>query len=88
LLKTLEQLATAFGGDRQAAVARELTKLHEEIVRGTLIELMDYYQVNPLKGEVVLVVAGCTEQRESRTERQEKKQSEWKKENKSRKKLE
>ena len=85
LLKTLEQLAEAFGADRQAAVARELSKLHEEIARGTLVELIEYYQVNPLKGEIVLVVAGCAEQRETRAEKQEKKQAEWKKEKKSRK---
>lgn len=87
LLKTLEQLAEAFGVDRQAAVARELSKLHEEIARGTLVELIDYYQVNPLKGEIVLVVAGCAEHRESRAEKQEKKQAEWKKEKKSRKEI-
>jgi len=58
LMKTLEQLSLAFGSDRQACVSRELTKLHEENVRGTLAELIEYYQTNPLKGEIVLTVAG------------------------------
>lgn len=58
LIKTLDQLAEALGPDRQASVSRELTKLHEETVRGTLAELSDYYQTHTLKGELVLVVAG------------------------------
>jgi len=58
LLKTLGQLAEAFGGERQACVSRELTKLHEENVRGTLAELIEYYETNTLKGEIVLTVAG------------------------------
>lgn len=64
LIKTLEQLAEAFGPDRQACVSRELTKIHEENVRGTLSELVQYYQSNPLKGEIVLVVSGKSEKRE------------------------
>lgn len=64
LIKTLEQLAEAFGPDRLACVSRELTKLHEENVRGTLSELVQYYQSNPLKGEIVLVVSGKSEKRE------------------------
>jgi 16S rRNA (cytidine1402-2'-O)-methyltransferase len=58
LLKTLGQLAEAFGEERQACVSRELTKLHEENVRGTLAELIEYYETNTLKGEIVLTVAG------------------------------
>jgi 16S rRNA (cytidine1402-2'-O)-methyltransferase len=69
LIKTLEQLAEAFGGDRQACVSRELTKLHEENVRGSLDELIEYYQTNILKGEIVLTVAGKPEQKESREEK-------------------
>jgi 16S rRNA (cytidine1402-2'-O)-methyltransferase len=71
LLKTLEQLAEAFGSDREACVSRELTKLHEENVRGTLAELTEYYLNNPLKGEIVLVVAGKPEKRETREEKLE-----------------
>ncbi|WP_339875549.1 16S rRNA (cytidine(1402)-2'-O)-methyltransferase [uncultured Algoriphagus sp.] len=58
LLKTLRQLAEAFGAERQGCVSRELTKLHEENVRGTLAELIEYYETNTLKGEIVLTVAG------------------------------
>lgn len=58
IMKTLEQLAEAFGTDRQACVSRELTKIHEENARGTLAELIEYYQTHPVKGEIVLVVAG------------------------------
>ena len=82
LLKTLEQLAEAFGTDRQACVSREISKLHEENVRGSFAELMEYYQTNPLKGEIVLVVAGKPELKETREEKQEKKQASWKKDKK------
>lgn len=77
LLKTLEQLAEAFGPDRSACVSRELTKLHEENVRGSLSELIDYYQSNPLKGEIVLVVAGKPEKLETREEKQASKREKW-----------
>lgn len=79
LQKTLEQLAEAFGHDRQGCVSRELSKLHEENVRGSLSELIEYYESNPLKGEIVLVVAGKPELKETREEKQEKKQAAWKK---------
>jgi len=58
LLKTLEQLAGKFGPDRKASVSRELTKLHEDTVRGTLGELLHHFSLHPVKGELVLVVAG------------------------------
>ncbi len=66
LMKTLEQLAEAFGPLRQACVSRELTKLHEENIRGTLAELIQYYQTHPQKGEIVMVIAGKSEKRESK----------------------
>ncbi len=60
LAATLRDLAAACGGDRQAAVCRELTKLHEQVVRGSIGDLVD--QVGrgdiPARGEVVLVVSG------------------------------
>lgn len=58
LLKTLNQLMEVFGPERTACVSRELTKLHEENVRGSLLELLNYYTENTLKGEIVLTVAG------------------------------
>jgi 16S rRNA (cytidine1402-2'-O)-methyltransferase len=58
ILKTLEQLALHFGEDRQASVSRELTKIYEETVRGTIRELITHFTTSTLKGEFVLVVEG------------------------------
>jgi len=58
LMKTLMQFSEAFGEERMACVSRELTKIYEENVRGTLKELVLYYQENPIKGEIVITVAG------------------------------
>lgn len=58
LVKTLSQLAEAFGHDRQASVAREISKVHEEHLQGTLNELIKHYTDTPPKGEIVIVVAG------------------------------
>ena len=59
LVPTLEDLAEAFGSDRSISLCRELTKLHEEVVRTTLGEAVEHYTQNPPKGEFVLVVAGA-----------------------------
>lgn len=58
LLKTLRDLATFFGAMRQASVSRELTKFFEDTQRNTLDALIAYYEKNPAKGEIVIVVAG------------------------------
>ena len=58
LLKTLQQLAEAFGPERQASVCREISKIHEESMRGSLQELVAHFTATPPKGEIVLVVAG------------------------------
>jgi 16S rRNA (cytidine1402-2'-O)-methyltransferase len=58
LLKTLEQLALHFGEDRHASISRELTKIYEETVRGTIRELITHFTTGTLKGEFVLVVDG------------------------------
>ena len=59
LLSTLEDLAEAFGADRKISLCRELTKLHEEVVRTTLGEAIGKYTENAPKGEFVLVVDGA-----------------------------
>ena len=59
LLSTLEDMAEAFGEDRPISLCRELTKLHEEVVRTTLGEAVAKYTETPPKGEFVLVVAGA-----------------------------
>lgn len=59
LPRTLRQLAEVFGPDRQAAVAREISKLHEENRRDTLQNLAQHYEQNKPKGEIVIVIEGC-----------------------------
>lgn len=58
LVKTLEQLASVFGEQREASVSRELTKFYEETKRGTLAELALYFKSKTVKGEIVVVVKG------------------------------
>ena len=58
LLKTLNDFSTYFEEKRQASVSREITKLHEETLRGTLKELIQHFEETAPRGEFVLVVAG------------------------------
>lgn len=58
LVKTLTQLAQVLGESRQASVSREISKIHEECVRGSLAELMAYFSEHEPKGEIVLIVKG------------------------------
>ena len=62
LLSTLEDMAAVFGPERPISLCRELTKLHEEVVRTTLGEAVEKYTAQPPKGEFVLVLAGAPEQ--------------------------
>lgn len=57
LVKTLEQLAEYCGGNREASVSREISKVYESTIRGTLDELAHYYASNKPKGEIVIIVA-------------------------------
>lgn len=59
LVKTLEQMAEAFGPERPCSVAREISKVHEEHRRGTLEEVAAWFREHEPKGEIVLVVAGA-----------------------------
>lgn len=58
LARTLEEFCSVFGSDRNASVSRELSKIHEETIRGSLSYLSEYYKNNPPKGEIVIIVAG------------------------------
>ncbi len=58
LLKTLEQFKQYFGEDRQASVSRELTKVFEETVNGTITQIINYFAEKTIKGEIVIVVEG------------------------------
>lgn len=66
LLKTLEEFCQYLGADRQASVSRELTKLYEETVRGTLEEIKTHFETNILKGEFVICIAGCEPKKASK----------------------
>jgi 16S rRNA (cytidine1402-2'-O)-methyltransferase len=63
LVKTLEQLAECFGAERRASVSRELTKKFEETVTGTLADVLHHFRQKEVKGEIVLVVAGKSDDR-------------------------
>ena len=58
LLKTLNNMVEFFGAERKVSVSREISKLHEETIRGTAAEVLKHYENKPPKGEIVIVVAG------------------------------
>lgn len=61
LVKTLTQFAAAYGDDRRVSVCREISKIHEESVRGTLAEVIAHFTEHEPKGEIVIVLAGAGE---------------------------
>jgi 16S rRNA (cytidine1402-2'-O)-methyltransferase len=65
VVKTLEQLAEVMGGERQVSVSRELSKMFEQTLNGTLAEVLAHFQKTEPRGEFVLVVAGKSERDES-----------------------
>lgn len=58
LIKTLTEFVQYFGADRPISVSRELSKLHEETIRGSAQEVLKHYEIKPAKGEFVIVVGG------------------------------
>lgn len=61
LLKTLEQFAEIFGAERHVSVAREISKLHEEHIRGTLSEVIEHFAKTEPLGEIVIILEGASE---------------------------
>ena len=61
VVKTLQQFAEAYGGDRQVSVCREISKIHEESVRGTLDEMIAHFKEKEPKGEIVIILEGKKE---------------------------
>ena len=66
LVKTLQEFKEYFGVDRQISVSRELSKLHEETVRGTVEEVLNHFEAKAPKGEIVVIVAGKTKEKKSK----------------------
>ncbi len=63
VVKALAQFVEVFGPERPVSVCREISKIHEESVRGTLQEVLNYFQTNEPRGEFVIVVGGLDEKR-------------------------
>lgn len=63
VLKTLKQFAEEFGEDRKVCCCREISKVHEECVRGTLTEVITHFTEKEPKGEFVIVLGGCDDSR-------------------------
>ncbi len=76
LLKTLTQFRETFGGERDASVSREISKFHEETVRGTIDELITSFTQREPKGEFVIVVSGAPDKPKVKKERYPRKEKE------------
>ena len=72
LLKTLTQFAEFFGTDREVSVSREISKLHEETVRGSLEEVIQHFTVNEPRGEIVIVLAGLKDKKDKEKKKKRK----------------
>lgn len=63
VVKTLAQFAETFGAERRVAACREISKLHEECVRGTIAEVLAHFEENEPRGEFVIVVEGLVREK-------------------------
>ena len=70
LVKTLTEFVHYFGADRLVSVSRELSKLHEETIRGTAEEMLKHFENKPPKGEIVAVVGGKITEKENKKDRE------------------
>ena len=71
LVKTLTQFAEYFGPDREVAVCREISKLHEETVRGTLTEVIAHFTATEPRGEIVIILGGAPDAKTKNTKDEE-----------------
>lgn len=71
LLKLLTQMAEVFGTERKACVCREISKVHEESVRGTLADLTSHFTTTEPRGEIVVIVAGRDDNKKDKTKKEE-----------------
>ena len=71
VVKSLELFASVFGEDRLAAACREISKIHEECVRGTLAELIAHFTETAPRGEFVLLVEGRRKEKKSNKQKEE-----------------
>lgn len=70
LVKTLTQLSEYVGTDRDVSVSREISKMHEETVRGSLQEVIGHFTLNEPRGEIVIVLAGLKDKKDRETEKE------------------
>jgi 16S rRNA (cytidine1402-2'-O)-methyltransferase len=69
LVKTLQQFAEYFGAERPVSVCREISKIHEESVRGSLAEVIAHFEQTEPKGEIVIVLGGKPEEKPEKRRR-------------------
>ena len=68
VVKTLQQFVEAYGPDRRVAACREISKIHEECIRGTLQEVLGHFQAHEPKGEFVIILEGMADRKSQKQE--------------------